>query len=141
MLTQEPCTNIHYNYRDTNEGEKFIIAKYQSLEELGTIIGCAIYFKETGRSTERVIVSGYSGNHYEIERFLIEEKKIDFYKFTAGVAQYGYITDKGYFLNRTIAMLAYRNMCKKTESNQPGEDQLYLHDWNFSWSVFDKLKD
>lgn len=143
MLTKQTCTNVEYVYPIDIQQESFKFFYNNghdvSLSDLGKIIGCAIYFKDRDGLTERVVASGYFGRHHEIEQFLIHDKKINVYSLPSQDICLGFVTDKGYYLDRTSAMLVYRELCKKAKIVEPIEGKKYLHGYNIDWSALQKL--
>lgn len=143
MLSKQTCTNVEYVYPIDNQQESFNFFYNNGhdvpLSDLGFINGCAIYYKDRDGLTERVIASNVHSRHHDLEGFLMHDKKVNVYSISPQDICHGFVTDKGYFLDRTTAMLVYRNMCKQANIAEPIKDKAYLHSYNIDWSILDKL--
>jgi hypothetical protein len=142
VLTNEPVINIRYINRETKTDEIFYIAQHNeddkiklTIEAFGTIIGCAVYFKEIEDAHERIVATNYHYcTHDNIAQYLLfkEGFRIFHIQNTENVRR-GYITNNGFFLDEKLSMRSYYGFCKKNNIQLPSDPLDILYSSRVNW--------
>lgn len=143
MLTNEPVINVSYIHRETNTDEVYFVAQLNeddnnklTIETFGTIIGCAVYFKEIEDAPERIVATDFNCSHENIGQFLLYKEGIRvFHLENKENVIRGYITNKGFFLNKKVAMRSYHVFCEKNNLQLPYNQLGILYSSGINWPV------